>query len=221
MTTFLTRRAVTTVGTWLPRAAAPFFPDILWRMPPKPKTAYLTFDDGPNTELSNQILEILDRHGALASFFMIGAKAERHPDLVRAMDAAGHTVGNHSYSHPDPWKTGSSAMLEQLDRTSHILEDILGRRLEFLRPPYGRFTRPIRSWCIEHQQRLTMWDVGPGDYLEAMSINAVAREVIRYLRPGSVVVLHDNPRRAADTPAALDRLLTELMADGWTFASLQ
>lgn len=210
---------VSIVGTRLPRAAARFYSDILWRMPTTAKKAYLSFDDGPNPD-TRRILDILQRNDANATFFLLGEKVERHLEIVRALQSAGHGIGNHSYSHPDAWKSKGSVVLSELDRTSKILEDATGERVRFMRPPYGRFTRSMRDWCRRRQQRLTMWDVGPGDYLDFMRTDAIVCHVRRHVRPGSIVVLHDNPRCSSETPAALDRLLRHLTEEGWTFPSL-
>lgn len=215
-----TRGLVSIVGTRIPRAAARFFPDILWRMPSTSKTAYLTFDDGPAPGGTERILEVLDRHSAKATFFLLGAKAEKHGNLVRTLHAAGHGLGNHSHTHPDAWKSEQALVLDELERTSRILEDLTGARIRYLRPPYGHFTRSIRNWCLHNEHTLTMWDVGPGDYLEVMSTQAVVAHVRAHLRPGSIVVLHDNPRCAMKTPDALDRLLRKLTNEGWAFPSL-
>lgn len=215
-----THSLVSVVGTRIPRAAARFYPDILWRIPSKSKTAYLTFDDGPNPDSTERILGVLDKHNAEATFFALGAKAERDAGLLRMLHAAGHGVGNHSYSHPDAWKAKTSSVLAELERATGILEDLTGEPVRFMRPPYGRFTSAMRAWCRRRQQHLTMWDVGPGDYLEEMSTDAVVRLVRTHLRPGSIVVLHDNPRCATKTPAALDNLLEGLTSEGWSFLSL-
>ncbi len=214
------KNVVSVVGTRLPRAASRFYPDVLWRMPAKPKTAYLTFDDGPNPECTERILSVLAGHRAKATFFLLGAQAERHADLVRSLQSAGHGIGNHSYSHPDAWKTEASEVLSELETTTTVLEDLTGESVRVMRPPYGRFTRSMRAWCRRHGQQMTMWDVGPGDYLEAMSTEAVVHQVRTHLRPGSIVVLHDNPRCALKTPVALDRLLERLTDEGWSFPSL-
>lgn len=211
---------VTIVGTLLPRSAAPLFPDLLWRMPAVDRTAYLTFDDGPNPTLTRTLLDILDRHDARATFFLIGSKAERQPDLVRALTDAGHSLGNHTYSHPDPWRTPRGELLGELDRTTAELENITSTPVRWMRPPYGHFTRPMRAWCGQQRQQLTMWDLAPADYLERVSAADVERHVRAYIRQGAIIVLHDNPRAADAMIPALERLLDVLTSDGWRFEAL-
>lgn len=217
---FVVRRLVGLVGTRLPRAAAPFYPDVLWRVDSSMKEIYLTFDDGPNAACTGRILDVLDRYEARATFYLLGANAEQRSDLVRVIQSAGHGIGNHSFSHPDPWKTTTTDMLKEFDRTWRLLEDLTGEPIRSLRPPYGRFTYLMRKWCRRRDYRLTMWDVGPGDYLEAMSADSVVRELRAHVRPGSIVVLHDNPRCSTKTPAALERFLRLFTDEGWSFPAL-
>ncbi len=211
---------VTLIGTRLPRAAAPWFPDVAWRIPTRERIAYLTFDDGPNPDLTERITAILDRHDARATFFLVGAHAERHRSLVRLLVDAGHTVGNHTYSHVDGWRTKASELAEEMERTTGVLEDAAGRHISWMRPPYGRFTRPMRNWCRARGQTLTMWDVGTGDYLKRVDDRHVLRHVEAYIRPGSVIVLHDNPCCAGTTLRALGAVLERLTAQGWRFPAL-
>src|SRR5690606_32492249 len=96
---------IPTLATHVPRAAARFFPDLLWRVRTDARTVYLTFDDGPTTALTLPLLELLDRFNARASFFLLGKHAALLPDAVREIAAAGHTIGNHTYTHPGAWLT--------------------------------------------------------------------------------------------------------------------
>lgn len=208
------------VGTHVPRWAARFYPDLLWRMPGHERVAYFTFDDGPTPSLTGRLLDVLARFEAPASFFVLGRHARRDPGLVRALAAAGHTVGNHTFTHPDAWATAEAHLVEELERTTGLLEDLLAQPVRWMRPPYGRFTYPMRRWCQLRRQRCTMWDVGPGDYLPGATAHAIEQRILRAIRPGSIIVLHDNPRADAITPHALADVLARLRDLGWTFAAL-
>ena len=214
---------VNLLGTHLPRLAAPFFPDACWRRAPARPTdrlAYLTFDDGPTLEMTPALLAKLDRYNAQGTFFLIGHNAARHRHLVRHIDAAGHQIGNHTYSHSDAWRTSSNKLLLELDYTSALLREITGKPVLFMRPPYGHFTRPMRAWCLTHRQHLTMWDVMPGDFLRWTSSRRVAERVFDMIRPGSIIVLHDNPDTKDVTLEALETILRRLTAEGWRFPVL-
>lgn len=208
------------IGTTVPRLAAPFFPDILWRVPTDERVLYITFDDGPTKIVTLPLLAVLARFDAKATWFMLGRQAERHPALVHTVIEAGHTIGNHSYSHPGGWSTLAAVMEAEFVRTTAVLEHFTQERLRLLRPPYGHFTRPMRRWCKANQQRCTMWDIGPGDYLPSATPALIAHRILRAVRPGAILVLHDNPNSERVTPVALTHVLTHLQAEGWRFAAL-
>ncbi|HHP7239606.1 polysaccharide deacetylase family protein [Longibacter sp.] len=199
-----------------------FFPDMLWRMdvPEGDRVAYLTFDDGPHPKITGRLLDVLEKHGARATFFLVGANAESHPQLVKDLSAAGHAVGNHTFTHPDAWTLSACDLTGELDRTTQSLEQIVGRHVRVMRPPYGHPTGTMRRWCDAHRQRMVMWDVMPGDYLRTATHRDVERFVVRHTRPGSIIVLHDNPICEDLTPRALDNMLSDLTAEGWSFPAL-
>ncbi|ARA92337.1 polysaccharide deacetylase family protein [Rhodothermaceae bacterium RA] len=196
------------------------FPDLLWHLPHGRREAYLTFDDGPTPSLTARLIDLLDRYDVRATFFLIGSHARRDPGLVRALHAAGHTIGNHTYTHPDAWRTPVSRLISELEQTTALLEDLIQHPIRWMRPPYGRFTRAMRDWCRLRRQRLTMWDVMPADYLPGVTTAQVIRRVDRGVRAGSIVVLHDNPRTTRITPAALETLLPRYRDAGWRFRAL-
>jgi peptidoglycan/xylan/chitin deacetylase (PgdA/CDA1 family) len=197
-----------------------FFPDLLWRVDANARTAYLTFDDGPTTEVTRPLLDILEEYDARATHFLVGRHAEEHPDLVRALVDAGHRVGNHTYTHPDPWTLSEEALARELQRTTALLEDLVRAPIRALRPPYGHPTGFLREWCAAQNQRMVMWDVMPGDYLQTATAERVSSFVINHIRPGSVIVLHDNPICEDVTPQALDTILDTLTGEGWRFDAL-
>ena len=208
------------VGTQMPRLLQRFYPDLLWRVPTRRRVAYLTFDDGPTPELSGHLLDLLARYEAKATFFLVGSRAERDAGLVRATVEGGHAVGNHTYTHPDAWRAPRAQVLRELERTTTLLEEQTQAPVRWMRPPYGRFTHAMRSWSLARRQRLTMWDLMPGDFLPGATSGTIYRRVHADVRPGSVIVLHDNPRAAPATPAALADLLADLTADGWSLEAL-
>lgn len=196
------------------------YPDVVWRMPHDERVAYLTFDDGPTPAATERLLTLLDRYDAKASFFLIGREAARQEDLVRAIHAAGHTIGNHTYTHPDAWRLSPDRLLRELERTSATLEDLVGSTVRWMRPPYGHLTTLMRRWALVRRQRIAMWDVMPADWLLPTGVSHLQRRILRSIRPGSLIVLHDNPKSQAATPRALAALLPRLRDEGWQFRAL-
>ncbi|MBI5757502.1 MAG: polysaccharide deacetylase family protein [Planctomycetales bacterium] len=226
-------RRIDWLATFAPRMAAPFFRDVVWRgerfvrgfddghtVQPPAKAIYLTFDDGPTREGTPKLLDVLERFGVQATFFLLGQQAERHPELVRAIVAAGHDVGNHTFGHIDAWRTLFPQVAEELVRTQAILEELTQQPIRLVRPPHGHFTAKLRTWCRERSQRLVMWDVMPADFVPWIDADRIVRSITRWSRPGSIVVLHDNPKSLEVTPAALEVLLPKLLDDGWHFGVL-
>lgn len=214
------RRLVPYLATHILRPFHRFFPDLLWHVDAEAPTAYLTFDDGPTTDLTRDLLDLLAKHDAHATHFLLGRHAEQHPELVRAIVNEGHRVGNHTYSHPDPWTTPQEELADELERTTTVLQDHTRRPIRALRPPYGHPTGFLRQWCAAENQRMVMWDVMPGDYLQTATASQVSSFVINHVRPGSVIVLHDNPICEDVTPQALETILDTLSAEGWRFDAL-
>ena len=215
-----------TYGLRLKRLFYPrvFYPNMLWRRSSSSdaprRVAYLTFDDGPTPGVTHRLLDLLARHDAQATCFLIGENAERNPGLVRAIRDAGHTIGNHTYTHLDASRAAAETVTAELDRTTRLLEDLTGRSVRHMRPPYGRFTRPMRTWCRRREQQLTMWDVNPREFRDAATPRSVARHTLRPLRDGSLVLLHDTPDTERVTLTGLETILQRLTDRGWRFAAL-
>lgn len=198
------------------------FDSALWTLPGdtvRPRLA-LTFDDGPEPGVTDRVLAVLEERQVSAAFFMLGRQARRHPELVRSVAAAGHTIGNHSDSHLDGWRLRTSDLLADYERCSETLADLLGQPPTWLRPPYGHFTLPLIAWCREQGQRMVMWDVAPPDDRAEAKLSQVRQVLDRWLRPDGIVLLHDNAAAARITPQLLNEYIPRLQDAGWDFVSL-
>jgi len=177
----------------------------------------LTFDDGPNDAATPQLLEVLTRHNVRATFFIIGGFARQRPELVRAVHAAGHLIGNHTMTHPKLSLTPAAKVRQELMECSAVLEDITGEGVEYFRPPFGA-RRPV-VLRIARELGLTpvMWNVTGFDWeprgvdtLTATLNAGIAKN--RELQRGSSLLLHDGGHRAMsanrmDTVRAVEKLL--------------
>ena len=149
--------------------------------------AALTFDDGPDPHWTPRVLEVLERHQARATFFMIGDAAAAHPDLVRRVASMGHAVGNHSWDHRALPKISSEARRQQIRACEQALTPF-GVRL--LRPPYGALSLAVSISARRLGYEVVKWNVDVGDWWRD-DPHVMARDLGRRMRPGCIVVLHD------------------------------
>lgn len=202
------------------RGVQPLLPNVIWRAPQASPTLYLTFDDGPTPTGTPRLLESFGRHAAKATFFLLGRNAASLPDLVNEVIAAGHAIGNHTFSHPDPWRTSRTRLVDELDRTDDLLRRRAGAEPRLVRPPYGHHTPGLADWCRARGQKVVLWDVIGCDFRSRATAERVADNVIRWARPGSVVLLHDNPAFLNTMLPALERIVAHFSDAGWRLDAL-
>lgn len=180
-----------------------------------PNAVALTFDDGP-AEHTRAVLETLRRLGVRATFFVIGDRAARNPKLVRRAYAYGMDVENHTYSHPfaPPFNRRPRAEIDREigDGTDAIASLVAEPRL--LRPPGGSHSPEVASVARAHGQRLVLWSVDPGDWRPGATAAQIATRVLRDVRPGSIILLHDGPANRARTVKALPAIVRGIRAKG-------
>lgn len=173
--------------------------------PTRPGELALTFDDGPNPAWTPRLLDILATHQVQATFFLVGRYAEAEPELVRRIVAAGHLIGNHSWSHVNLALTAASRVKEELTRTSQTLEQIAGVPVRYFRPPFGA-RRPV-VFLIARSLGMVpvLWNAMTTDWSEPLAdriAERLTRKIDRLERQGRAanIVLHDGSHldRAAD-----------------------
>ncbi len=186
----------------------------------------LTFDDGPDPRVTPVVLDLLDRHGATASFFCIGTHARRHPALVREIVRRGHQVENHTYDHPNLFACfGPAAMRRQVLRAQDTLADITGRPPAWFRAPLGLRSPLLDAALTGTGLRHASWTRRGYDTASANPAAVLARLCPR-LAAGDVVLLHDGssargPGGAPVILAVLPRLLDVLAARGLVATGLE
>ncbi len=157
--------------------------------------ACLTFDDGPDPSVTTQLLDLLDETDTKATFFLVGNKAEACPEIVRRMLESGHEVGEHSYAHHFPWKSGPVRSVRDLWRCGKVLDAFqAGNRQRLFRPPFGKFNLVGLIYVYVMARRVVFWSNDPQDYGKDLGKD-VASSVTRDLVPGTVVLLHDGSSR--------------------------
>ena len=172
---------------------------LIWSVSTAEPLAALTFDDGPDPELTPRILEVLAEHGVRATFNVMGWNAMRHPDLVRAVVAAGHELGNHTWNHQDLAFQSALQTRRQLEWGREAIERTAGVRPRFFRPPRGNLTGSAVAAAAELGYDVLLWSVTRGG-AEVGTPASVANHLARTVAPGDVVALHDGIGRGTFHP---------------------
>jgi peptidoglycan/xylan/chitin deacetylase (PgdA/CDA1 family) len=185
---------------------------------------FLTFDDGPNEPYTSAVLDTLQRYAAKATFFLCGANVEYYPDTARKILAAGHAIGNHSYSHA--WRNiVSESLLNEVIRTDRILQQVLGLRTRLMRAPWGKMRPIVRRQLAHDRYQIFGWDIMAYDWWRP-SAEYIARRVIERAHDGAIVLLHDGDRIThgsdrSPTVKALPIILDALQKQGYVFERLE
>jgi peptidoglycan/xylan/chitin deacetylase (PgdA/CDA1 family) len=200
---------------WWVRA---LYPSYLWRVPVQDKTVFLTFDDGPHPTITPWVLQQLKKYDATATFFCIGKNVVQFPDVYAQIIAAGHAVGNHTFSHLNGWKTPDENYLADAVKAGEIIDSPL------FRPPYGRIKKKqaqkLSIILKKNNVKIVMWEVLSADFDASFSPEACIKTVLKNTRPGSVVVFHDSEKAFKNLAAALPVILKELHNEGFRFQNL-
>jgi peptidoglycan/xylan/chitin deacetylase (PgdA/CDA1 family) len=174
------------------------------------KVLFLSFDDGPDPVWTPEVLEVLQRHGAHATFFELGAMQNAHPGLREQVLAAGNTIGSHSISHKQ---------LTAISAAGRHHEIFDGPRSKCFRPPYGASNPKVRADITAAGMTQVLWDVDPRDW-DRPGVNAIANNILHHAHRRNIILMHDGGGDRSQTVAALDRVLPILKAQGYSFPAM-
>jgi peptidoglycan-N-acetylglucosamine deacetylase len=208
---------VVTQPLWVFDVLAWAMPRILWRVETKAPLVALSFDDGPAPEHTPQVLEILARHGAHATFFLIGNRAMAHPDLVSRIRREGHELGNHYLTIRSTVRASDEEFLANLNRTEQVLG--LEGPIKLFRPPGGRIRPSQRRLAQERGYRVVLGSAYPYDGSRTPSAY-IRWLVTKNLAPGVIIILHDGIADPSRTIAALDSILSAGERKGVRFVTV-
>ena len=184
----------------------------------------LTYDDGPNDPYTWRIMEVLERHGVKATFFLVGQFVQQKPEIARALVAAGHVIGSHTWNHPNLIFCSTSEVRRQLEQAQKAIFDATGVEAKLFRPPFGG-RRPASLRAVRAFGLLPiMWNVTCYDW-KAESAKEIVGHAVRQIRGGDVILLHDGGyrRMGADrsrTVASSDEILTRYKEEGYEFVTI-
>lgn len=189
------------------------FADAIVRGPKGSRGVALTFDDGPHPRWTPRVLDILEKERATATFFVVARKAEKHPEVVRAILERGHAVALHSYAHDRLFALRSERRVRKdLERGIAVLEGVAGTRPALFRPPIGH-TNPIVARVADALDLTVVgWTVSGRDGIASARPEAVAARIRRDLRDGAIILMHDSPEQGDREPASVRALPSVLAA---------
>lgn len=207
-----------------PKLIKGIFPKYIWNMPQDQKTIYLTFDDGPTPEITQWTLNTLERYKAKATFFCIGTNIKNHPEVFNAILEHGHSVGNHTLSHPKGWTTNADVYVNQVIKTQEIIDDhisnITAQTPKLFRPPYGQITPKQGNRLLALSYKIIMWDILAFDWKDTLTTEQCAENVLSKTRNGSIVVFHDSLKASERMKFALPKTLEHFTQLGYQFKAI-
>ena len=196
--------------------------DALCRRETQEKVLYLTFDAGYENGNTAPILDALKNHGVKATFFLVGNFLETEPDLVRRMAAEGHTIGNHTYSHPDMSQISTEdAFRQELEKNESLYRSITGEEMAKLyRPPQGKYSESNLQMAQQLGYHTVFWSLAYVDWYQddQPTREEAFSKLLSRVHPGAVVLLHST---SSTNGEILDELLSEWEALGYTFGDLE
>jgi len=188
-----------------------------------PNYVYLTFDDGPDPKWTPQIISLLARHNAIATFFVIGRSAVTYPGLILQEAQAGQMIANHGYNHMDLTTLDYGNFFLEVKDTENVVRDALSAYPELsqnvvpcLRPPYGALNDNVWTFAYRLPYDVSLWTLDTNDWT-GLDAESILDNVLSNAKPGSVVLMHDGGKDRSETVEALGLILHEMTLSGWEF----
>jgi peptidoglycan/xylan/chitin deacetylase (PgdA/CDA1 family) len=176
----------------------------------------LTFDDGPHSTHTPDLLDILKKNNAKATFFVVGSRAETYPDIITRISKEGHAIGNHTWKHKSLAKSDSATALSDLNRTRDLIFGLTGKPCNIVRPPFGHTSKKVKHLIHNQGWHEIMWDSDSRDW-ENKNPDRILYRVMKTIAPGSIVLFHDIHPGAA---GMLQTLITAFKSNGYRFITI-
>ena len=198
-----------------------FFGEIVPRVETSRRVVALTFDDGPTPEGTREVLKVLRERNVRATFFVVGRELEQHLAEGREIVAAGHELGNHSYTHARMLLVSPSFVRREVERTDELIREAGHAGEIFFRPPYGKKLLLLPLYLARHGRKTVTWDLAPDSEAGVTRDAAQITEYVRArARPGSIIVLHVMYPSRAESLKAVAFVVETLERDGYRFVTV-
>lgn len=197
------------------------FGEIISHVDTQEKAVALTFDDGPTVEGTDKILAELKDLDVRATFFLIGGALEENPSEGRKIAAAGHEIGNHSYSHERMIFVTPQFVEKEIETTDRLIRETGYEGEIHFRPPYGKKLFALPYYLSKTNRKTITWDLEPDSYPEvAASSDKIAQYVSENVRPGSIILLHVMYRSGKNSFESVRKIVNELRQKGYRFKTV-
>jgi peptidoglycan/xylan/chitin deacetylase (PgdA/CDA1 family) len=197
----------------LPGFFTALFSNALWRMQEQDRVVYLTFDDGPVPGITPWVLGLLEKENIKATFFCVGENVLKHPEVYQQIQKAGHSVGNHTFNHLQGIKHLDKHYFENINLAGSYIDSNL------FRPPHG-LMKPSQYNYLKTRYKIIMWDLISCDYDRSIKPEKVYRNVVDYVRPGSIVTFHDSEKAKVNIMKALPEAIRWMKEQGYRFEAI-
>ena len=198
----------------LPGFITSWFPKAIWNIKSNKKVVYLTFDDGPIPEVTPCVLNLLEQDNIPATFFCVGENVKKHTEIYYQILKKGHAVGNHTYNHIKGFKSKNIEYYRNIDKAGEFINSNL------FRPPYGLFTKQQYKF-LSLKYKIIMWDIISYDYDQKLSGEDVVQNVMKNVRPGSIITFHDSIKAEKNLCYALPHIIRLLKEQGYDFRKIE
>ena len=193
---------------------------VIWEVNTKEKLVAITFDDGPHPIFTPQILDILAKYNAKATFFVVGNKVELYPNVVQRLKKEGHEIANHTKSHIYNGNITSATLTTELEQTDGIIQRIAGNKPTLYRPVGGLYNDLIINTAIKNGKMVILWSwhQDPEDWKRPPA-SRIARKITKGVQPGNIILLHDwigsEATKESQTVKALENVMEYLSQNGY------
>lgn len=187
------------------------YPSAIWRMDKDERAVYLTFDDGPIPRVTPWVLDVLDKYGIKATFFMVGDNIRKHPDEFRMVVERGHRIGNHTFNHIRGLSYDINSYLENTEKACRMMMET-----NLFRPPHG-YMSPKQYAELKKRYKIIMWDLVTRDYNRKFNGEQILQKVKKYARNGSIITFHDSIKSKENLKYALPKAIEWLKEQGYEF----
>ena len=195
--------------------------EIMWEIKTKEKVVALTFDDGPHKKYTAEILDVLQKYNAKATFFIVGENAEKNPELILRQYNEGHEIANHTYTHPQSLKTTLPQLELELKQTDDLIFSITGYYPELFRPVEGQYTDQMIQNISNKGYQVVMWSWHQDtEDWRSPGVHRIEKKVLDGVEPGNIILFHDGGGNRSQTVKALDNIMEKLEKQGYKFVTV-